>query len=167
MKIEQNNNPHTLLREQINWHDGCQIVKIQLCEAVPGKFFGIVRQGPSDSESNRLHVDIFRFCSQSFEVYSIDSSKMIGIFPEVSNFNRLNLKLNRFIWCAVLLSVWTYKNPGLYIKYLPRARHGDASRNTTLILVTRLFRNGNDFCIYFSKVHQVLFKLVYSLFLVA
>ena len=97
MKIEQNNNPHTLLREQINWHGGCQRLKIQLCESVPGKFLGIVRQDPSDSESNRLHVDIFQFCSLSFEVYSIDSSKMIGKFPEVSNFNRLNLKLNRFI----------------------------------------------------------------------
>ena len=56
-----------------------------------------VGQDPSDSESNRLHVDIFRFCFHSFEVYSIDSSKMIGNFPEVSNFNRLFLKLNRFI----------------------------------------------------------------------
>ena len=33
-----------------------------------------------------------------FEVYSIDSSKMIGKSPEFSNFNRLNLKLNRFIY---------------------------------------------------------------------
>ena len=30
--------------------------------AVPGKFLGIVSQDPSDSRSNRLHVDIFRFC---------------------------------------------------------------------------------------------------------
>jgi hypothetical protein len=32
--------------------------------AVPGKFLGIytVGQDPSDSKSNRLHVDIFRFC---------------------------------------------------------------------------------------------------------
>ena len=33
-----------------------------------------------------------------FEIYSIDSSKMIGNSYEVSNFNRLFLKLNRFIW---------------------------------------------------------------------
>jgi hypothetical protein len=31
------------------------------CEAVPGKFLGIVGQDPSDSKSNRLHVDIFHF----------------------------------------------------------------------------------------------------------
>ena len=60
--------------------------------------FGIVGQDPSDSKSNRLHVDIFRFCFHSFEVYSsIDSSKTIGNSPEVSNFNRLFLKLNWFI----------------------------------------------------------------------
>ena len=69
----------------------------EFLRAVPGKFLGIVGQDPSDSKSNRLHVDIFRFCFHSFEVYSIDSSKMIGNSPEVSNFNRLNLKLNRFI----------------------------------------------------------------------
>ena len=47
--------------------------------ALPGKFLGIVSQDPSVSKSNRLHVDIFRVCIQSFEVYSIDSSKMIVI----------------------------------------------------------------------------------------
>ena len=62
-----------------------------------GKFLGIVGQDPSVSESNRLHVDIFRFFFHSVEVYSIDSSKMIGNSPEVFNFNRLFLKLNRFI----------------------------------------------------------------------
>ena len=43
-------------------------------------------QDPSDSKSNRLHVDdIFRFCFHSFEVYStINSSKMIGNSHEVS-----------------------------------------------------------------------------------
>ena len=29
---------------------------------VPGKFFGIFGQDPSDSKSNQLHVDIFRIC---------------------------------------------------------------------------------------------------------
>ena len=33
----------------------------------------------------------------AFEVYSIDSSKTIGKFPEVLNFNRSFLELNRFI----------------------------------------------------------------------
>ena len=57
-----------------------------------------VGQDPSDSEPKRLHVDIFRFCFHSFkEVYCKDSSKMIGNAPEVSNFDRLFLKLHRFI----------------------------------------------------------------------
>ena len=53
----------------------------------------------SDSKSNPLHVDIiFRFWFHSIEVYSpIDSSKMIGNLVEVSNFNRLFPKLNRFM----------------------------------------------------------------------
>jgi hypothetical protein len=34
-------------------------------------------------------LDIFWFCFYSFDVYSIDSSKMIGNSPEVSDFNRL------------------------------------------------------------------------------
>ena len=65
-------------------------------KAVPGKFWGIVGQDPGDSKSNRLLVEIFQFCFHSFEVYSIDTSKMIGNSPEVSNFNRLFLRLNRF-----------------------------------------------------------------------
>ena len=69
------------------------------CLSVRGKFLDIVSQDPSDSKSNRLHVDILWFCFHSFEVlYFIDSSKMIGNPPEVANFNRLFLKLNRFIY---------------------------------------------------------------------
>ena len=64
---------------------------------VPGKFLGIVGQDPSDCKGNRLHVHIFQVCLHSFEVYSIDSSEMIGKFPEVLNFNRLFLELNQFI----------------------------------------------------------------------
>ena len=46
-----------------------------------------VGQDPSDSKSSWLHVYIFRFwCFHSFEVHSIDSSKMMGNSPEVSNF---------------------------------------------------------------------------------
>ena len=63
-----------------------------------GKCLGIVSQDPHDSKSSRLHVDIFRFCFFIYLVYSsIDSSKMMGHSPEVSNFNWLFLKLNRFI----------------------------------------------------------------------
>ena len=64
-------------------------------DAVPGKFLGIVGRDPSDSKSNWLHVGIFRFCFPSFEVYSIESSKMISNSPEVLNFNRLFLILNQ------------------------------------------------------------------------
>ena len=54
---------------------------------VPGKFLGIVGQDPSDSKSNRLHIDIFHFALFIGSVF-IDSSKMIGNSPIVSNFNR-------------------------------------------------------------------------------
>ena len=62
-----------------------------LFSAVSAKFLGIYRLAspdPTDSESSRLQVDIFRFCFHPFEVYPMDSSKMIGNPPEVSNFNR-------------------------------------------------------------------------------
>ena len=55
------------------------------------KVLGIVGQDSSYSKSNRLHVDIFRFCFHSFEVYFIDSSIIIGNSHKVSNFNRLFL----------------------------------------------------------------------------
>ena len=45
-----------------------------------------------------IDADIFRFwCFHSFEVYSIDSTQMIRNYYDVSNFNRLFLKLSRFI----------------------------------------------------------------------
>ena len=56
-----------------------------------GSFWAsIVGQDPCDSKSNRLHVDTFQFCFHSFEVYSIDSSEMIGNSSEVLNFNQLS-----------------------------------------------------------------------------
>ena len=63
-----------------------------------GRFLGIIGWDPSVCKSNRLHVDILRFFLYYIGVYSINSSKMIGNFPAVSNFNRLYLKLNRFIY---------------------------------------------------------------------
>jgi hypothetical protein len=56
-----------------------------------------VAQDPRDSKSNRLHVvDIFRFCFNSFKVSpTMGSSTTIGNSPQVSNVNRLFLKLNR------------------------------------------------------------------------
>jgi hypothetical protein len=50
--------------------------------AVPRKFLSIVGQHPINYKSNRLHVNIFRCCFYSFEVYSIDSSEMIGKSPK-------------------------------------------------------------------------------------
>jgi hypothetical protein len=64
--------------------------------ATPVKFLDIVGQDPSISKSNWLHVDIFWFCFHSFEIYSIDSYRMISNSLEVSNFDQLFLKLNRF-----------------------------------------------------------------------
>ena len=61
-------------------------------ELVTAKFLGIIGQGPSDSKSNQFNVDIFQFCFHSFEVYSTDSSKMVGDSLEVSNFNQLFLR---------------------------------------------------------------------------
>ena len=46
-------------------------------QQLPGKFLGIVGEDLSDPKSNRLHVHIFRFCFHSYEVYSLDSSKIV------------------------------------------------------------------------------------------
>ena len=73
-------------------------LKLQfLSSSVSGEILGITGQDPSVSKSNHLHVDIFRFFLYLSQVYSIDSSRMMGNFPDVFNFNRLFLKLNRFI----------------------------------------------------------------------
>ena len=66
--------------------------------AMPVKSLGFVSQNPSDSKSNQLNIDmILPVLLYSVEVYSRDSSNIIGNSPEVSNFNWLFLKLNRFI----------------------------------------------------------------------
>ena len=65
-----------------------------------GRVLGMISGwDPSVCKSNRWHVDILRdFLYYSIGVlYSINSSKMIGNFPAVSNFNWLFLKLYRFI----------------------------------------------------------------------
>lgn len=55
------------------------------------RFLGVVGQKPSVSKTNRLHIccDLLVFIYY-FEVYSIDSTKMWGNFPEV--FNRFSLR---------------------------------------------------------------------------
>ena len=55
----------------------------------PGRLLGIIGQNPSVSKSNRLHVVIFRFFFIKFEVYSINSSKMMGNSPEALNYTQL------------------------------------------------------------------------------
>ena len=80
---------------------------------MPGKFWGIIGQDPSDSNPAGYMLTSFRLkCFHSFEeVYSsIDSSKMIGNSPELSNFDRLFLKLDRFIYNYSVL-------PGHRVKY--------------------------------------------------
>jgi hypothetical protein len=53
---------------------------------------------PMVCKSNRFHVDIFRFISSNLRyVPYIPPSEMIGEFPEVLNFNRIFLELNRFV----------------------------------------------------------------------
>ena len=85
-----------------------------------------VAQDPSDSKSSRLHVDkhlsvLMLSFIWGYVYTSIDSSKMIGgNSPEVlMNFNRLYLKLNRFI-CnqpPVLPEQWS--GSCSYIIYIP------------------------------------------------
>lgn len=69
---------------------------------------GIISHDPRVSKSNRLHFVNFRFLSE-WEVYSTDSSVMVGKIPEVLNLNWLYLKLNWFICkLAVGLPVHCY-----------------------------------------------------------
>ena len=57
-----------------------------------------VGQDPSDSKSNRLHVDIFRFHFRSVEVYSPCSSKMVGNSLEALKFNQKTKKNSSPFW---------------------------------------------------------------------
>ena len=66
---------------------------LSVCDQCPGRFLGIIGQNPSVSKSNQLHVVVFWFSFIYIEVYSIDSSKMIGTFC----FEVLFGTFNRFI----------------------------------------------------------------------
>ena len=73
-------------------------LSIGVClRAVFREILAITGWNPSVYKSNRLHVHILRFSFVKLGVYSIDSSKMIDNFHVDFNFNRLFLKLNRFI----------------------------------------------------------------------
>ena len=63
-----------------------------------GRFLGIIGWGPSVCKSNWLHVNILQFFFYESGVYSIDSTKMVGNFPGILNFNRLFLKLKWFFY---------------------------------------------------------------------
>jgi hypothetical protein len=63
----------------------------------PGKLLGTIGRDPSVSKCNWLHVEIFwlfLYKLEVFEVYCFNSSKMMGNFPKVLNFNQLFLKLS-------------------------------------------------------------------------
>ena len=62
-----------------------------------GRFLGITGWDLGVCKSNRLHVHILWFSFIKIGIYSMISSRMIGNFPTILNFNWLFLKLNRFI----------------------------------------------------------------------
>ena len=66
---------------------------------LPGKFLGIVGRDLSDSKSSWLHVDIIVFCfiHSNTPRMNIVSFKVTSNYLEVFNFDRLFLKLNRFM----------------------------------------------------------------------
>ena len=57
-----------------------------------GEILGRNRQHPSVFKSNPLHVVIFQYFLIEVEECFIYTSKMIGNYPEVLNFNRSFLK---------------------------------------------------------------------------
>ena len=78
--------------------EGCELKQgwaAGLSATMTGEIFGHNGWDPSICKSNRLHVDILRF--SFMELVYILSSKIIGNFHVVLNFNWLFLKLNQFI----------------------------------------------------------------------
>ena len=63
--------------------------------SVRGVFLGLIGEDPSVSKSIPLHASDSLLSIQG--IFHTDSSKMIGTFPKLVNFNWLFLKLNRFI----------------------------------------------------------------------
>ena len=66
-------------------------------EQCPGRFLDIIGGDPSVSKSNRSHVDNFQFFFIKWGCFPINSSKLMGDFTEVLNFNWLSLKLHQFV----------------------------------------------------------------------
>ena len=76
------------------WHHKPQAILCCISPAnVRRKLLGIISQDPSVSNSNQLYVDSVGFL-YLFDVYSIVSSKLVGNFLEVLNFNQLFCKIN-------------------------------------------------------------------------
>ena len=99
----QNQNQGTIMMIFVGFVPRHEIEALWTSAHRPGSIWAYMLESvPSGSIyiyiSSRLHVDIFQFwCFHSFEVHSINSSKMIRNSSEVSNFNRLFLELNQFI----------------------------------------------------------------------
>ena len=80
------------------WYNCGSIFMLVCSHQWSGRFLGIITSwDPSVCKSNRLHIDILRFSFIKIGYIFINSSKMTGNFPAVFNFNRLLLKLSRFI----------------------------------------------------------------------
>ena len=72
---------------------------------MPRKFWGIIESVKILvilNPTGWLHVDIFRFCFHSFEVYAVDSSKMIGNPPPKSRDSRILHILNSLIYIILI-----------------------------------------------------------------
>ena len=66
-------------------------------EQCPGIFMGAISRCPCVFPSPTSYLLMIFGSLYEIGVYSINSSKMMGNFPEVLNFNWLFLKLNQFI----------------------------------------------------------------------
>ena len=89
--------PVTIALQALSLVEKVEPVQVRYFTPAIGEILGITGWDPSVCKSNRLHVDILRCSFTRFGVYSINSFKLIGNFPAVLSFNRLFLKLNRFI----------------------------------------------------------------------
>ena len=76
-------------------------LQVKTLGKLPGKLWNNIGKNPIVFKSNQLHVVIFWYFLHWIEVYSMNSSKVMGYFPEPLNLNSLFLKPNRFI-CEVL-----------------------------------------------------------------
>ena len=81
----------------LHWPQNWQHLVCSTLDQWSGRFLGIIGWDPSVCKSNRLHVDILQFSCIKLGYILYIFLKWLVVFPEVSNFNWLVLKLNRFI----------------------------------------------------------------------